>query len=513
MRGGRLGTGRIWTAVFLAAALLYTTTSTRVEQWVDGGEQQYRIVTGQLDNPFGLALVHPVQWWIGRLAIQMLPGIEPAWAITLVVSSLPAAVAVANLAAILWLLTRRCAATLVPVLAMALSHTFWQHATHTETYALVAALLTTEWLALTLLVRSDQPAWLVLVALANGLGVANHMLAALAMPVNFAVGIWLIRRRRCPAAMPTLAAAAWLLGVSPLAWLIVVRIAHGAGVLETLHSAVFGNFRAAVLNTHVTARSLLLCAGYVVYNFPNLTLPLAGYGIVRGRLPQALKRIFIIELLIYALFALRYNVPDQYTFFFPAYLLLALFAGAGLGRLLCRRRSVGPRRWLVLAATITALWNPLLYASACHLARSRGWLAAMAGNKPCRDGWRTYLLPWGIGDAHARCLNHRIASLVPTEGLVLFADEMMEFGALYGRAVGRISPQVEFMRIAGPRSVRDCELVRAAIRRYLSRHQPVVLVPRDRDRPRLPCLPEAIWQREGDLYVLIGPASAATDDR
>lgn len=71
-------------------------------QWQDSGWQRCRIVTGQIDHQRGLALVHPVQYYLGRLAIRR-PGIEPALAITWV-SSIAGAVAVANVALTLSLL-------------------------------------------------------------------------------------------------------------------------------------------------------------------------------------------------------------------------------------------------------------------------------------------------------------------------------------------------------------------------------------------------------------------------
>ena len=105
-----------------------------------------------------MALCHPVQYYLGRAAIR-LPGLAPVFAITLV-SAVAGAVTVANLAlAALWL-TRRPAAAGIAVAGLALSHTFWMHATHTESYTLTAACLSAEWLFLAAFVTGGRPVFL-----------------------------------------------------------------------------------------------------------------------------------------------------------------------------------------------------------------------------------------------------------------------------------------------------------------------------------------------------------------
>ena len=97
--GGSLGAGQDrsrhfisdWLLVTAAAFSLYTLTANRGAQWQDCGLFILNIVQGELVNPLGLALTHPLHYWLGRLAIW--PGVlEPSFAITLV-SSLGAAAA------------------------------------------------------------------------------------------------------------------------------------------------------------------------------------------------------------------------------------------------------------------------------------------------------------------------------------------------------------------------------------------------------------------------------------
>lgn len=497
-RRRRIPTHRVWLLACGAALALYAATACPVEQDQDAGWQQYRIVTGRWRHPLGLALVHPLHYGLGRLAVRALP-VEPALAITLV-SSLAGAVAVANLAAIVWRLTRRWTPTMVAALGLGLAHTFWQHATHTESYALVAALLTSEWLALTRWAQSRRPGYLVALGLANGLGLSNHMLAALATPVDLLVILTARPARSQPRRFQLAAACAWLIGVGPLLAIIGLELAAGGTLLATLRSATVGVFARQVLNVHLAVGTFVLALGFLAYNFPNLIVPLALAGWGSPRVPRLLRTVWTAELALYAAFVLRYPVSDQYTFFFPVYLILAIFAGLGLDRLL---RSAGrqARSYLSLAAIGTCVWNPLVYVAAWQYFRSTDRLASVVRNKPYRDDYRLLLLPWGRGDEHTRRLNEQLAQHAGAAGLILVADRMQLYPVLYAQAVGRL-PAGVLIRLISRRPEPPCPRIRALARQWLADGRPVLLVPYDRDRPQT-CLPGAFWQRTGDVYRLL----------
>lgn len=188
-----MSTRRIWLIAFLVAALLYGATADYGPQWQDSGWQQWRILTGEIDHPAGLVVTHPLQFWLGRLFL-ILPFGHPAGRSTLV-SVLGGAIAIANLAAFGWIVTRRLSAAAIPAIALMLSHTFWQHATHTESYTLVAAVLTFEWICVAMRCLGGSRWWLVAAMAANGLGVANHLLAGLSTPILLGVWGWEIRRK------------------------------------------------------------------------------------------------------------------------------------------------------------------------------------------------------------------------------------------------------------------------------------------------------------------------------
>ncbi len=502
-RRRRIPTHRVWLLACGAALALYALTACPVEQDQDAGWQQYRITTGHWQHPLGLALVHPLHYGLGRLALRVLP-IEPAFAITLV-SSLAGAIAVANLAAIVWRLTRRGTPTVVAALGLGLAHTFWQHATHTESYALVAALLTCEWLALTRWAQSRRPGYLIALALANGLGLSNHMLAALATPVDLLV--ILTARPARPRRYRLGAAFAWLVGAGPLLVIMGLDLAAGHSLIETVRSATVGVFAPQVLNVSLSAGAVVLALGFLAYNFPNLIVPLALAGWGSPRLPRLLAVVWTAELVLYAAFVLRYPVSDQYTFFFPVYLILAIFAGLGLDRLL-RAAGRRVRSYLSVAAVATCAWNPLVYLTAWQVFRSTDRLAGVVRNKPYRDDYRLLLLPWGRGDDHARRLNEQLARRAGSTGLILVADRMQLYPVLYAKAVGRLPAGVQ-VRLISRHPDPPCRDAQELARHWLADRRPVLLVPYDRDRPQT-CLPGAFWQRSGDVYVLL---SLGEDDR
>ncbi|RMF73420.1 MAG: DUF2723 domain-containing protein [Planctomycetota bacterium] len=500
---------RVWLIAFSTALALYVATAGRTVQWQDSGWQQWRIVSGEITHTAGLALTHPLQYYLGRFSLRLLPFLEPAHAITLV-SALAGAIAVANLAALAWMLTRRASATFVCAASFGLAHTVWQFATHTESYALVNALLTAEWLGLLMFARGNRPAWLLLTFAANGLGVANHPLALLATPMDVAVLAITVTRRRATAALALAACAVWLLGASPYWTLIVQQAAHSGDVAATLHSALFGKYASAVLNTGFAPKDLALSAAFVVYNFPNLALPLAAVGLVLIRrmpaTPAMLRIVWWTELALYALFVLRYSIPDRYTFFGPAYALLALFAGVGLHILLSG--SLPLRRPLAIATMLTAIWNPLVYAAAARTLESRNALSELVGNKPYRNGYRTFLIPWGVGDdSAARAVRDTLAA-AGENGVVLLQPNMIKHAFLYERALGRVPPAVTYIWVG--RDGLDPDRHAQALAAWRA-GRPIVLIPEDRDRPIAP-LPGARWERRGDVYVAVAATPASSGD-
>jgi hypothetical protein len=500
---------RIWLTAFAAALLLYAATAHRGAQSQDSGWQQVRIVTGEVWHQNGLVLTHPLHHYLGRAIVRLLPFIEPALAITLI-SALAAAIAVANVAMTIHVVTRNAVAAIFGATALALSHTFWQQATHTESYALTAALLTGEWLCMAEFLKSGKTKFILALGLCNGLGISNHMLASLATPVDICFVLWAWRGKLTPPRIAGGAVCLWVVGAALYAGVVVAAYLKSGDLMATIRSALVGDFATQVLNTHLDPRKIGFSLGYVFYNFPGLAIPLAAYAVLKrkrltGQGATIFVRILFIEFIIYALFVARYSIVDQYTFFFPLYLIIAMLAGLGLS--LCLTTCGDScKRTVTLVAIITACWTPIVYETTARVLAQQKWFASLVGNKPYRDGYRTLFIPWGVGENAEENLWRDVVRLAGENGLLLIIDRYSVFNLEYERARGRLPKSVESVFVAETAPPEKAAELRALLEPAMRANRPIILIPRDRDVPQV-CVAEAQWRREGDLYVLTGFAN------
>lgn len=489
-----------WVLAFLIALGLYGSTASGDLGWADAGEQQLRMLSGQIEHRLGLALSHPLQIHLGSLFIRLTAATDISAAAT-AVSVIPAALTIANLFVLLYWRTRSVVAALLGAASLLVAHTCWQHATQTECYALVLALLTAEWLALAWWFAQRRPAALVVLFAFSGLGLANHLFALLVLPVNVIVVGLAWRQGVVRLALLPLLAVAWLVGSLPYTGLVIGEYLSSGDLGATLTSALFGTFREEVLATPGGLREALLPLGYVAYNFPNLALPLATVGLFSwGGRGDGFKWVIGAEFTILFLFAYRYDVPDQYVFFLPAYAALAYFAGCGAARVLAVRFP-WLRRGVVALALLSIALNPVIYSTTAALARERGLFTGMVGNKPYRDGYQTFFIPWSHTHDHGRRVVWTAARFTHEGGLVLVEDNMIMMGVRVGWERRQFNEGVD-LRLVRPidAGAAHSDLSAAAAAR-LAAGETVVLVPRDADQPAL-AIPGHTWRRVGDLYVL-----------
>ncbi|MDX2197462.1 MAG: DUF2723 domain-containing protein [Phycisphaerae bacterium] len=489
--------GANWVVMFAAALLLYTLTAHPGEQWQDSGVQQLRVIANQIEHPMGLALIHPINFWLGRIAIFFTPR-EPAFGVTMV-SVVASAAAVANVFCLLRMLTTHAAAAIAGALSLMLAHTFWQNATVTESYGLVCFTLSAELLCLSWYARTSDSRALICGAFFNGLGVANHLLNALVTPVHFAaVGAQLrrgfVRRHTLMACV-----AVWLLAFSPYLFLIIAR-AGEVGVAAAVSSALFGDFGRAATAYRVPTKLILMGCAYVLFNFPNFALPFAAYGASLVPMQRRLYQVLLLDGFILFLFAVRYDVRDQYNFFAPFYVIVAIFFGNGVDAFL--RLIPATQRSMVSAAVIfTTLANPLIYYCAYSIAKSNQLFSNMVGNKPYRDGYAHFFLPWSVGKHYEREVNDVAFRLAEPDGIIICVDSMIIFGLRYPQALGRVSSAIEAIEMATDPTQVEIATISAQARAAHLSGRPVVLVPRDRDHPPN-WVQGAKWERVGDLYLL-----------
>ncbi len=481
---------RGWLMLFAASFLLYGLTSNRGAQWQDSGEHIWRIITGNVLNERGLALSHPLHYYLGRLANA--PGLRaPAHAITLV-SALAGAVAVANAYGCVLTLTRCRIASAVAAISLALAHTIWQMATITETYTLVIALLSAELWALVLFQKTGKPKFALFMALMNGLGIANHMLASLTTPLVLGIAIGALMQKRLSIKHMLAGAGLWLLGSLPYSALVFTEWRSTGDLSGTLSSALFGrDFAPAVMQFLPNARNAAVTVSFVLLNFPNLLLPLAVVGMRsawRNRKRRTDTWLLALVLVIHAGFAARYNVIDQHTFFLPTYLLLCMLGGVGLANLLDKATTARRRTIIMLAAASLAI-TPIIYAVAPRMARSLGVLSAIERHKPYRDDYTYLLTPWSFEETSADRMGRRAEELAADGAVIIFEDAMAKGALRYH--LRRREPGV--IKLMPASDVKDIQALAA-------KSVSIVLVPRDRNAPATPA-PNGGWHRNGDLYT------------
>jgi hypothetical protein len=391
----------------LATFALYAATGSRGVEWQDPGIHQYRILTGLVESPVGLALSHPLHHWLGRLVLQVPLG-DPIHRLNLL-SGLCGAAAVGALAGLLVRLTRSPLAAGFAAAALALTHSFWQMSTFTETYTLAAMLMTIEWALLLGYVRTQRPIWLVAVLAVNGLHVADHLLGLLTLATYVVLLLVLLVRGRIGLGWLLAAAGAWLLTASPYGALIVAHWQRSGDLGETLGSAFFGGnaqkmgWRGDVLNTHLSWAQTKLAVLTFGYCFPSLTGLLAAVGLfrrVRGR-RRVFRWVLLGQTVLICAFVGRYPIKDLYTYFVPVCAVTALWFGWGLAALLRRWRSGTGRRWLVLLLTVNALLPLPVYYYFPIIAERHGWLRGQLRHIPFRNEYRHFFQPWRIGEHSA----------------------------------------------------------------------------------------------------------------
>ncbi len=423
-RPPRTPTARIGLICGLCALVLYVFTCAPGVEWQDSGVHQYRIVTGQAENSRGLALSHPLHYWLGRGLLRIPLG-EPAYRLNLL-SAVCGAIGVGLLAALLTRLVRRQQAVYFAAGALLVAHSYWQMSAVTETYTLAGALMVVEWWLLLTYVSRGRPLWLVALFGVNGLHVADHPLGLLTGVTYVVLLLERVIRGKLAAQWLLAAAVAWLIGASPYLALAAGYYQRTGDLAMTIRSALFGGgetggYAQEVLAVRVGTAQLALAGLTLGYNFPSLAIPLAVVGITRRprRRNRTFRRVLLGQTLILAGFVLRYPIPDLYTFFVPVCLLVALWLGLGIDWFLRRTPTGRARRWRTAVLVVSTLLPVAVYVVFPAVARERQWLRSRLRNLPHRDEYAAFFQPWRHGDDSAARFARDTLELVGPYGWVL----------------------------------------------------------------------------------------------
>jgi hypothetical protein len=286
-------------------------------------------------------------------------------------------------------LTSRTAASLASTLSFSMSHTFWSFAERPQAQALnslfMAALV---FGALTWRGSLKQYFFWCYIF---GLGLTNHFLLAFVLP-----GIaWLFyagaRRFKIK--------RAWLfMGVLPAAigFLPYFLLAIAQGDVGRSLSVV--SLAQQFLAIQTPLRDAALWIAFLTYNFVGAAVLLIVFGAVRlWRGQRATLGGILMMYLISVWFVFDSQLPDQYKYYIPSYLALALLVGPGyleLDQWLWRRVDLSRVTAVLLLLPLLILIPILTYHIAPQMLHSAGVSTLLdVRNLPYRDALDYYLQP------------------------------------------------------------------------------------------------------------------------
>lgn len=263
--------------------------------------------------------------------------------------------------------------------ALMVSHSFWWHGTQAESYGLSALLLCA---VLLLVARAEEGGaaasdwrW-PLAAFLAGLALFNHLQNG-SLALAFAA-LAVARRREFTAnrcALLLRCAAAYAAGLAPHAASVVADLVRSEDRAATAAWMTGGGFRQLMFQFQ-PAQALADFAHWVLLQFPSpfLLLVPAGAAVAfraaahRGTLVFA-ATVFLVN----TLFFMGYKTWDQFAFYLPSFVCLALAGGIGASHL--EQRAGRGRRGAVLGLlALGALLPPLVYVNIPRWAASgRGY--------------------------------------------------------------------------------------------------------------------------------------------
>jgi hypothetical protein len=442
--------GARYLAVLLAAGALYAVSCAPGALWQDSGLIQYRAWHNDIEGFLGLAISHPL-YYIVAIGAGHVPLGEFGRRVNLV-SAIAAAVAVANLYLLLRLWLGRDFPAIMAATTLALSHTFWQHASIAETYTLWTALFLAELVMLLQYTRTGKAGWLYLLGLFNGLAIAVHMLASIALVCYAALIVLLLARKTIRGRDLAIIAGLWVLGALPYEYLIVKNIIHGGDVVATLASVAFADrWRGDVLNTHLSWKIVRENLIFLVLNFPtpNALLLLPGLAALRKIGPtRAFRNVVLALLILFLAFAFRYTVADRYAFFIPFYAVVAILIGLGAYELTANAHHTA----LVYTIALCSLLPIGVYAVAPSVAQRMNVPIGTRGDIPYRNDYEYFLRPWKTADAGAeRFATEALTGAAPNA--IIYADTTTVGPLLYMQEVKNLRPDVKI--VTGIISSRD----------------------------------------------------------
>jgi hypothetical protein len=381
--------------VLLAAAVLYIATCAPGPLWQDSGMYQYRIWHNDIEGKLGLALSHPLYHIIG-IGVKYIPLGEFAYRVNLI-SAVAAAFTIANLFLLLRLWLGKNLPAVLAAITLALSWTIWQFASIAEVYTLYSALLLAELIMLLQYVKTKRVGFLYLLALFNGLAIADHMWGIIPFTCYVVFVAVLLVQKQIRLRNLAVFVSLWVIGAAPYEYLIIKNIVQTGYFTGTVASALFGNsWRGAVFNTRLSIKLAGENLIFMAYNFPtpNCLFFFAGlYGLKKVSPGRSFRNILLALLILFFVFAFRYTVLDRYAFFMPFYCLVSILIGIGFNLLVTQPN----RKILCRIVFILALLPIPTYIIAPVIAQKMQFNLSTKRDIPYRNEYIWFLRPWQTG--------------------------------------------------------------------------------------------------------------------
>ena len=437
-------------AVLCGALALYIVSCAPGTLWQDSGLIQYRIWHNDIEGFLGLAISHPL-FYILAIGAKYIPLGELAHRVNLV-SAIAGAVAVANIFLLVRLWLGRNLPAVVAALTLAVSHTFWRHASIIETYTLWTALFLAELIMLLQYTKTRRVHYLYWLGLLSGLSIAVHMLASIPL-ICYAVFVaFLLAKKEIYIRNLAIIVLLWIFGALPYEYLIVKNIIQTGDLAGTLASAAFGlRWQGAVLNASLSMGMVKENFLYILLNFPtpNFLLFFPGcFGLFKMSPGRSFRNVVLALTVLFFLFAFRYTVPDRYAFFIPFYCLVSVLVALGADTLQNQKNLKVP----VLLVLLFCIIPIGVYAALPPLAKKMQLNIGTRNDIPHRDDYEYFLRPWKTGYNGAERFAEEALDLSEDDA-VIYADTTTAGPLLYLQEVKGKRPDVKI--VSGAISSKD----------------------------------------------------------
>jgi len=431
-----------YVVVLLAAAVLYIATCAPGPLWQDSGMYQYRIWHNDIEGKLGLALSHPLYHIIG-IGVKYIPLGEFAYRVNLI-SAVAAAFTIANLFLLLRLWLGKNLPAVLAAITLALSWTIWQFASIAEVYTLYSALLFAELIMLLQYIKTRRVGFLYLLALFNGLAIADHMWGIIPFTCYVVFVVVLLVQKQIRLRNLAVFVSLWVIGAAPYEYLIIKNIVQTGDFTGTVASALFGNsWRGAVLNTRLSIKLAGENLIFMAYNFPtpNCLFFFVGlYGLKKVSPSRSFRNILLALLILFFVFAFRYTVSDRYAFFMPFYCLVSVLIGVGFDSLVTQPN----RKILCRIVFILALLPIPTYVIAPVIAQKMQFNLSTTRKIPYRNEYIWFLRPWQTGYNGPEQFARKALSGVEKEAIII-ADGTTVYPLWYVQEVKGTAPGVKIV--------------------------------------------------------------------